>query len=481
MLERRSDGQYVLAARIDSYGTAPSSVTAAIGSSTYPMSDVGGGRWEATALLGSCAKAFQVRYEVQYPQPVGSGSATLVEPPGASATVGGVLKQVTPDPKLGSCGARSIFRVNDPRFIRDFDTADGVCNASAPGSGAVLCTLQAAIEQSNAEAGATTIELPAGSYAAPDYFTPRSDIVIAGIEPGAVISTHVSIFLAGGTGTPPTVELRDLTLHGGVRSDSGSLRLVRVNVLDGHPFLVDAGVMALGLLDIEDSTITGNGTVGVRLTGTRGRIRNSLIANNGTDGGIDCAPRPGVSSDLEIFNSTITGNRRRFGGVAVRNRCRATIRNATITGNETSSPVPGARSSGGLSIESGATVILANTILADNVSTLDPSNADCAAAASSGSVTVQSLGHNLIRSSASCTFNAALGRPNLLGMSAGLAALADNGGPTRSMLPSSGSAALAAGSPDPYSDAFTAACARSDQRGVTRSGPCDIGAVQASP
>jgi hypothetical protein len=478
-LERRSDHLYRLTAQVETFGVTPTAVTAAIGSTTYPMIDVGGGRWEATASLGTCAKAFQVRYEVQYPQPIGTGSATLVEPPSATATVGGLLKQVTPDPKLGSCAARSIFRVNDPRFLRDFDTTDGACNANAPGSGAVVCTLQAAIEQSNADAGPATIEVPAGSYAAPDYFTPRSDIVIAGIEPGVVISTHISIFVSGATATPPTVELRDLTLRGGVRSDSGSLRLVRVNVLDGHPFLVDAGVLALGALDIDQSTITGNGTVGVRLTGARGRITNSLIANNALDGGIECAPRSGVSSNLEIFNSTITGNRRRFGGVAVRNRCRATFRNVTIAGNETTNAPPGARSSGGLTVDTGGTVILANTILADNVNTPDPANADCAAGASTGSITVQSLGNNLLESSASCSFSSTLGRADVPVLSAGLAALADNGGPTRTMLPLTGSPALGAGSPDPYNDAFTAACTRADQRGITRTGACDIGAVQA--
>lgn len=480
-LERRTDGQYRLTAQIETYGTTPTAVTAAVGSSTYPMTDLGGGRWEATASLGACAKAFQVRYEVQYPQPIGSGSATLVEPPGASATVGGLLKQITPEPTSG-CGARSLFRVNDQRFLRDFDTSDGVCNASAPGDKPV-CTLQAAIEQSNADPGPATIELPAGSYAAPDYFTPTRDVVIAGIEPGVVIATHVSIYLPGGssTGTPPTVELRDLTLRGGVRSDSGSLRLLRVNVLDGHPFIVNAGVMARGLLDIDQSTISGNGTVGVRLTGTRGRISNSVIADNGVEGGVECAPGSGISADLEISNSTITGNRRRFGGVAVRNRCRATFRNATIAGNETSLSTFGLRASGGLTIETGATVILANTILADNSNTLDPANGDCAAAASSGSITVQSLGHNLIEHSVSCAFNSALGRADVLGLTASLAALADNGGRTHTMLPLAGSAALGAGSPDPYSDAFTAACTRLDQRGSTRAGTCDIGALQVSP
>jgi hypothetical protein len=93
---------------------------------------------------------------------------------------------------------------------------------------------------------------------------------------------------------------------------------------------------------------------------------------------------------------------------------------------------------------------------------------------------VQSLGNNLIRSSTTCDFNLALGRPDVLGVSAGLGALGDNGGPTRTLLPLAGSAALGAGSPDPYNDAFTAACTRIDQRGQTRTGACDTGAVQAS-
>jgi hypothetical protein len=477
-LTRSASGRYLLSAQIETYGTTPTEVVAAVGASEFPMTDRGGGRWEASATLGRCLQGFQLRYLVRHPAAVGSGTDTYVEPPGATATLGGLLKRISGTTKLPDCTPTTVYRVNDnDYYLPDADPTDGICNTSPAGSGKPVCTLRAAIDQANAQPGPATIEVPAGTYGAIDYFTPRDDLTIVGIEPGVILREHVSIYY-NPSSPPPTVELRNLTLLGGVRCD-GSLRLVSVRVLNSHPFAVDAGVMALGTLSIEDSTITGNGTVGVRLRGEHGRIVNSLIADNGIDGGIECAPMSGMTSELTISNSTLTGNRGRLGALHLLDRCSATVRNSTIASNELTRPAPPwlSHTAGGVTLDAGASLTLANTILADNVNPFDPANSDCAFA-STGTITVQSLGSNVIQSSTSCTFNEALSRPDVHGSSAQLGALADNGGPTQTLLPSPSSPALGIGSPDAVSHANIAACLPTDQRGFARASGCDVGAVE---
>lgn len=476
-LIRSSTGTYLLRAQVETYGTTPTEVVAAVGATEFPMVDRGGGRWEVTAPLPRCTQGFQLRYLVRHPAAVGSGTVTDMEPPGATAVLGGFLKRVAPTAALPDCSATPVFRVNSSAFLNDRDLMDGACNASPPGSAAV-CTLQAAIEQANAIPGPAKIELPAGTYVGGDYFTPRDDLTIVGIAPGVIIPTHISIF--NSAGGQPTVELRNLTLRGGVRSDRGSLRLVAVRVENSRPFLVDAGVMALGLLDIEDSTITGSGVVGVRLTGAHGRIVGSLIADNSLGGGIECAPQSGIATELTLDNTTVTGNFGQFGGIQLNDRCRATLRNTTVAFNQNtrSSPFFGRRVSAGVTLDEGAELVLANSILTDNTSTIDATNVDCGASQPTGTITVQSLGQNLIQTSSSCAFEDALSRPDIRGVSAQLLPLANNGGATLTLLPRSTSPARGVGSTDAVSQANIAACLPFDQRGVARAVRCDAGAAE---
>jgi len=476
VLTRSADGQYTLSARVETYGTTPTEVVAAIGASEFRMTDRGGGHWEVTAPLDRCLQGFQLRYLVRHPAAIGSGTDTYVEPPGATDALGGLLKRISGTTKLPDCTPTTVYRVTSNEALLDADPTDGICNATPAGAGKPVCTLLAAIDQANAQPGPATIEVPAGNYHAISYFMPSDDVSIVGIEPGVVIHDQVTANRPGGR--PPTVELRNLTLLGGIHA-VGSLRLVSVRLLNSHPPGVNAGVLASGLLHVENSVISGNGAVGVRLTGQHGRIVNSLIAENGPEGGIECTPRSGLSGQLVVLNSTLTSNRGRYGALHLGDRCSATVRNSTIAGNEiTGRPMPPLiRSAGGVTVDPGAALSLANTILTDNINPFDAANADCAFP-SAGSATVQSLGSNLIQSSSTCTFNEVLSRPDVRGVSARLGALADNGGPTPTMLPLAGSPALGVGSPDPVSQANTAACLPADQRGTARAAGCDAGAVE---
>jgi hypothetical protein len=119
--------------------------------------------------------------------------------------------------------------------------------------------------------------------------------------------------------------------------------------------------------------------------------------------------------------------------------------------------------------------------LSDNVNTVDPSNPDCGSGVATGTVLLESLGHNLIQRLGSCRLDDLLNRPSITGVSAALGPLSENGGPTQTRLPLPTSPTLGGGSPDPFNDASDAACPHTDQRGGARSGACDIGAVQTSP
>ena len=477
-LERTATGRYPLAAQVEGFGAEPTSVSAAIGRLEFPLTHVGGGRWEGSASLGACAQGFELRYLVSYPT-TGSSVTTAVEPPGATATTGGFLKWVRPEPKSPVCrGGASVFRVNSFGTSIDVNPGDGICDGN-PGE-PVDCTLAAAINEGNFAPGPITIELPAGSHLPNAEMYPRQDMVLQGLEPGVVISDHLS------SSGAVTIEVRDLTLTRGIASHGGSLRLTNVSVLNNTASsFVSAGVTSRGLLVIERSTIRGNGRVGVQLLGgARAHIVDSLIAENGGtgiqhSGGIWCVGGSTTTTELSLTNSTISGNNGSLGGAWLGEGCNATLKNVTIAGNTVNAATV-VNSAAGLTATARASVRLANSIVADNVNSFNPALANCAASAFTGTVTLESLGHNLFGSTGSCVLDPLVERPNLIGVSALLAPLADNGGPTQTRLPLPGSPALRAGSPDPFNDASHAACPHADQRGLPRIGPCDIGAVDSS-
>ena len=203
-----------------------------------------------------------------------------------------------------------------------------------------------------------------------------------------------------------------------------------------------------------------------------------LLKSYTLSGGVVCDPVSAPTSNLEIVNSTIAGNRGTSGGLLVENGCSATLRNVTVTGNETHLMYPGRASAGGLTVYPTGSARLGNTILADNLNTIDPSAPDCGASVASANVTIQSMGSNLIGALGHCVINSPLSRADLVGIPPLLAALADNGSPTQTLLPQVGSPALGAGSPDSPNDASDAACSHVDQRGQSRAASCDIGAVE---
>jgi hypothetical protein len=154
----------------------------------------------------------------------------------------------------------------------------------------------------------------------------------------------------------------------------------------------------------------------------------------------------GQSAVVKLTNVTIAGNTASGGGgIWFANQVTGTLLNCTIAGNT------------GDGLFGGDTgVSLRNTIVANNVKGTLDSTTNCAKQHGSGGANLQYPGTGTL-----CTSGITVGDPKL-------GALADNGGPTATMLPGSGSAALGAGT----------GCPSTDQRGKTRASACTLGAVE---
>jgi hypothetical protein len=203
------------------------------------------------------------------------------------------------------------------------------------------------------------------------------------------------------------------------------------------------GLLNFGSAEIGQSTISGNKASGTSASNNGGGFENIGLAS--------------------LTNVTISGNMTsgRGGGVFQgASASKLLLRNTTIADN-TATLVAG----GIQDMSRTAHAELINTIVAGNASAVSP---DCDG-------TVLSDGYNLIQNTAGCTIT---GDPtgNILGSSAHLMPLADNGGPTWTMMPRRSSPAVDAGS--------NALCPATDQRGVARPRDaggglvCDMGAVE---
>ncbi len=253
-----------------------------------------------------------------------------------------------------------------------------------------------------------------------DHVVVRNSTVAAGT--GEWWMGGGGIYVGGGA----TLSLEDSTVRDNVTS----------NGVDGGGIYVFQG----GTLSVERSTISGNVAAnvggGLRMLGS-GAITNSTFSGNATVGwhGSALFVTDGV---LSVVNSTISANTAPAGLAAV------------FVGTFT---------------DASATLSLANTIVAQN-----PDVGCFVAPFGAGVVTLSSGGHNVF-SDATCHSVSS----DLIVGAAGVAALADNGGPTATQ-------ALLPGSPA-VDNADGALCPATDQRGVARpqGAGCDVGAFELIP
>ena len=265
-------------------------------------------------------------------------------------------------------------------------------------------------------------------------------------------------------------------------TDSSSLTIRNSQLLgnratDGHGGGIFQSFAAQHLL-VEESYLAENSTTdsgGAIYSESSAEIRQSLIASNTAQffGGGYYATTAGASCEAtplsQVSNSTFSGNEAQSGGgVAVLSGL-TELTHVTIANNSAHPLAPG-----GLLARNNETTCarLGHTIVAHNMGGAD-------VGASNTDQRLVSLGHNVIGTAGNnVDFSLELNLPSdqTNGADAGLAPLADNGGPTKTHALLEGSPAIGAGNP-----AICAAAPANglDQRGYARgAAACDSGAYE---
>ncbi len=332
-----------------------------------------------------------------------------------------------------------------------------------------LLSLRDAILAANAASGTDTIVLSATTY----------EILLTGPSGGELVITDDLIITVDGSGTATidgngldrvfkidgaTVTMSNLVITGGDKNDGGGIKIesdghLTLNrvVVTGNMAGDGAGIHNKGELYLTDVTISNNGS----LAGTSfgGGLSNDGIAsfervtfsNNRADKGGGLYHKEDAGS-LTISRTTFSGNQAGDQGGGLYLAEDATIVHATITANSAGDK------GGGIYIDEG-TITIANSIVDQNTSGSSGANVR-------GSV--DSRGFNIFGSSGGMNGTIGSDRVN---QSAGLLALADNGGFVRTHQLNVGSVAINAGTFDGASIV--------DARGLyVVDGRNDIGAVE---
>ncbi|HTO09828.1 MAG TPA: right-handed parallel beta-helix repeat-containing protein [Myxococcota bacterium] len=369
-------------------------------------------------------------------------------------------------------------------------------------------SLREAILIANGTPGPDTITLHAGTY----RLTRRGDDATA-VAGDLDVTTPITI--EGDSTGATIIDAKKAKDRAFEVLDGGELTLRHVTVKGGSAELDGGAILNVGTLTVESSTFTGNraGESGGAISSEGGSCsltdvvvtKNKASFNDGgglnftvagsaaldrvvvssnsagdTGGGVNSddgvtvtmvdslvsgnkSKREGGGLDpsagsLTLTNTTVSGNHSaKGGGIQLETGGLLALNNVTIAGNK-------AREGAGLWTEAGTTATLTNTLIAKN------SPFDCFGP-------VVSNGSNLIGKVDGClvsgdtTGNIVGGPRPVKPVDPRLGPLRDNGGPskTQALLPGS-----------PAIDAVVGTCPppAADQRGMPRSGTCDIGAFE---
>lgn len=242
-------------------------------------------------------------------------------------------------------------------------------------------------------------------------------------------------------------------------------------------------ILSAGQVSIRNATLSGNkadgssGSGGAVFSGTDDdnvatslRIESSLLTDNEAFQGSAVLARStgtGGTNKTSILNSTVTGNASSSTAGALQLFHPSSITGSTITDNT----AVGSGNVGGI-VAFANTIALSGSIIAGNTGT------QCFAAVVDGGYNLVTPGNTV------CGLSAAR---NDVFAAPQLGALAANGGPTRTQLPSASSPALdripaatGTGVTDGVTGAAVVLCTGTDQRGTSRpqGAKCDIGAVE---
>jgi CSLREA domain-containing protein len=418
--------------------------------------------------------------------------------------------------------ANTTFTVNSTADVADKKPGDGKCETKK-GNG--VCTLRAAIQETNALGGKHTVTLPAGTFALllniPDEDNAasgdldiKSNLTLKGkgasktILDGLQYDRVLDVFNGSIKVSGVTVKNGTADYGGGIRvNQAATLNLnkttVRANQASYHGgglyvglnarikitssrFQDNTAVQVGGGMyfaqsvseSIAKTTITNNSALqgaGLSAYYADPSVTTTTIADNvatAAGGGISIA-----YGSLNLVNSTVSHNDSIYGGGITTNHATVRLFNATIVENT----IHGEGSGGGIWGASSATIYWQNTIIAGN--TYEPQGFpdNCSA-------TLNSAGYNLMDEPVGCTFTGATSLDNTYfayGTDLKLGALQNNGGSTDTHALSAGSLGIDAGNPTGCTD-HLGATLKTDQRSSLRptngdnqgGARCDIGAFE---
>jgi predicted outer membrane repeat protein len=246
--------------------------------------------------------------------------------------------------------------------------------------------------------------------------------------------------------------------------------VVRDNVANcGGGILNDGGILTMVDCTVRDNVADGQAPIGYNC-GSGGAVKNveggilemthcTLVDNQALGKG--GALHVSCKSRATLTNCTISGNEVTGRGGGIHSKGQLTLVHCTIQGNKAKGVVRGKgigdQAAGGLAIRGSGTLTMTATLIANN-----PRDGDCMLG-ESAVVTVNE--HNWIEDG-SCG-PAYTGNP-------ALEPLADNGGATWTH-------ALSLDSPARDVIPEEACPVRTDQRGLERTPPCDVGAYERNP
>jgi hypothetical protein len=281
--------------------------------------------------------------------------------------------------------------------------------------------------------------------------------------------------IEGGTADAEAGATQTLAVGAGIAADSTGTKLTvtRTTIAGNHtiarsgsvsPNALGGGVVSETSTSIVASTVSGNSATAIDPAGDAAAEGGGTILTENTD----TVTNSTIAGNLSKATASGTGTAVALGGGI---ETTGTISGLTIVaGTVARNQVDGsggtlAARGGGLHADAG-TLTLHGTVLALNTAPTASDGPNC-----NGPVSIGSGGHNLLGTTAGCTFTKQssdlLNKPN-----PGLAALANNGGPTQT---------IALTSTSPARNAFAPPCATAkDQRGVHRpqGTRCDIGAFE---
>jgi hypothetical protein len=284
-----------------------------------------------------------------------------------------------------------------------------------------------------------------------------------------------------------TITIRNSTVSGNtLTAGAGGSGGAGSGAAGGHGF--GGGVYISGQATIVGSTISGNAVIGGIGGGSTG-------STPGNGGGADGGGLFYSGAELTVVNSTITANTA-SGGAATTN-AHGTSQAGTSEGggldalggqimslySDTLAANTATAAGNLFTGTSMQAIVLNNNVFADGVASGDVTHTtnNCQIEPVGG-LTIYDTGPNVETDPApssgpsACELNASKG--DLFPSSAKLGPLADNGGPTRTMLPQAGSPLLRASTKCLDPSQTPAVPLTTDQRGDPRGSVCDIGAAQ---